>query len=344
MNVTIRQLRAFTALARAGSFTRAAASMHITQSALSGLIKELETQVGVKLVDRSTRRTRLSQTGLEFHSVATRLLKDLDCALDSIDDLKRLRRGVVRVAAPQLLASTLIPHVIASFLGKYPDVHVRLVDCGGDNPLTLTLRGEVDICVNPHREEISGLEADFLFDLPFMAVFQASHPFSAQAQIAWSDFVRAPVISLQGRFTSQLSIDLQRFTHVPTIRPSYEVGFMSTALSMVNAGLGVAACLPYAQALADLYGLQTRPLIDPEIRRQFFIYRRPHTSLSPATETFVHYLHEHMGDRSWDLAGPLTNSPPPPHGQGRAGGRGKVRVSRQRLALDGAASATSACG
>ena len=85
MDVTLRQLRAFAAVARTGSFTRAAESLHITQSALSGLIKELESQVGVRLVDRNTRRIRLSEAGEEFRAVTTRLLRDLDNALEDID-------------------------------------------------------------------------------------------------------------------------------------------------------------------------------------------------------------------------------------------------------------------
>ena len=63
MNFTLRQLRAFLALARTGSFTLAAESLYITQSALSGLIKDLEQTLGTKLVDRSTRRVYLTDTG-----------------------------------------------------------------------------------------------------------------------------------------------------------------------------------------------------------------------------------------------------------------------------------------
>ncbi len=136
MEVTLRQLRAFTALARTGGFTRAAESLHITQSALSGLIKELETQLGVRLVDRNTRRIQLSEVGREFHSVATRILRDLDGALENIDNLKRLRRGIVRIAAPQLMASTLIPEVIASFRREHPDIQVHLLDCAVENAIT----------------------------------------------------------------------------------------------------------------------------------------------------------------------------------------------------------------
>ena len=101
MNVSLRQLRAFVAVAHSGSFTDAAASLHITQSALSGLIKELESALGVQVVQRSTRKVQLSAIGAEFLPLAARILQDLDGALQAIVDLKSLKSGVVRVAVPQ---------------------------------------------------------------------------------------------------------------------------------------------------------------------------------------------------------------------------------------------------
>jgi len=300
MDVTLRQLRAFAALARTGGFTRAAESLHITQSALSGLIKELESQLGVRLVERNTRRIQLSEVGREFHSVTTRILRDLDGALENIDNLKRLRRGIVRIAAPQLLASTLIPEVIAGFRREYPDVQIHLQDCAVENAITQALRGEVDIGVGPHREGLTELAAEPLFNLPFMAVFPPGHPLESLDRVRWADLVRYPLILLQGQFTDRLAVDLYRMADIPAIHPSHEVAFMSTALSMVGAGLGVTAGLPYAQTLVDQYGLRMRLLQDPVIRRQFFIYSRLLTSPPPATQAFVGHLHQHVARRDWD--------------------------------------------
>lgn len=301
MDVTLRQLRAFTAVARTGSFTRAAESLHITQSALSGLIKELESQVGVRLVDRNTRRIRLSEAGEEFHSVATRLLRDLDGALEDIDKLKRLRRGIVRIAAPQLMSSTLIPEVIAGFQAAHPDIRVRLVDCAVEDAIAQALHGEVDVSIGPYREGLNELAADPLLDLPFMAVFPAGHPLESADQTTWSNLVHYPLIALRGQFTEQLAMDLHGKVAMAAMRPRHEVAFMSTALSMVNAGLGVTTCLPYARTLVDLYGLRMRLLHDPEVRRQFFVYSHRHASLSPAAEAFVNYLHEHVGQQEWGV-------------------------------------------
>ncbi|MGY6126859.1 LysR family transcriptional regulator (plasmid) [Paraburkholderia strydomiana] len=66
MNVTLRQLRAFRAVAEAGSFTDAAKQLHLTQAALSSLVKELEGIIGIRLFDRSTRSTKLSSAGADF--------------------------------------------------------------------------------------------------------------------------------------------------------------------------------------------------------------------------------------------------------------------------------------
>lgn len=299
MEVTLRQLRAFTALARTGGFTRAAESLHITQSALSGLIKELESQLGVRLVDRSTRRIQLSAIGLEFHSVATRILRELDSALENIDNIKRLRRGIVRMAAPQLMASTLIPEVIASFKQAHPDIQIHLQDCAVDNAIAQVVRGEVDFSIGPHRQGMADLETTPLLDLPFMAIFPKGHPLEAQAEISWEELVRYPMIALQGQFTDRLALDLYQTKSIPTINPSQEVAFMSTALSMVSANLGVTAGLPYSERLVEIYGLCMKPLVKPVVNRQFLIYQRQHSSLPPAAEVFVQYLFEYVEERDW---------------------------------------------
>jgi DNA-binding transcriptional LysR family regulator len=101
MNVTLRQLRAFRAVVEHGSFTEAARTLHLSQAALSGLVKELESQVGVRLLDRSTRNVAPSEVGEAFLPHVGRVLGDLDEALASLANLKELRRGLVRVAAPE---------------------------------------------------------------------------------------------------------------------------------------------------------------------------------------------------------------------------------------------------
>src|SRR5574338_622948 len=122
MNITLRQLRAFVAVACTGSFTLAAERLFVTQSALSGLIKELEQSLGVRLFDRSTRRIELSDVGRGIFPLIDKILLDLDRVIDEVTNLKALKKGLARVAAPQLMACTLLPEVIGSFHGAFPEI------------------------------------------------------------------------------------------------------------------------------------------------------------------------------------------------------------------------------
>src|SRR3546814_12769577 len=75
--------------------------MHLSQAALSGLVKELESRLGVRLLDRNTRSVSASVVGTAFEPMVRRVLADLDEALENVTNLKELRRGLVRVDATE---------------------------------------------------------------------------------------------------------------------------------------------------------------------------------------------------------------------------------------------------
>ena len=244
MNVTLRQLRAFVAVARTGSFTLAAESLFITQSALSGLIKELEQALGLRLFDRSTRRLQLSDAGSDLVTHIEKILLDLDGVIDEVGKLKALQRGLVRVAVPQLMACTLMPGLMASFRHDHPQVQLRLVDTLVEQVINRVFAGEVDFGLGPERAPNSDIEATQLFELPFMAALPADHRLACQRALRWADLAGDPLITLQGQFTERLATDLGAARRSVTLEPANEVAFMSTALSMVAAGLGLTICIP----------------------------------------------------------------------------------------------------
>lgn len=300
MNVTLRQLRAFVAVAKSASFTEAASQLHITQSALSGLIKELESALGVQVVYRSTRKVQVSEVGSEFLPLAVRILQDLDEAFHTIHDLKTLKSGVVRVAAPQLMACTLMPEVIAAFSKQYPAVQIRLSDCAVEAVQSKVHSGEVDFAIGPEREVSHEITAHSLFEIPFVAVFPPDHPLGKLKRVTWAELSHYPLISLQGEYTRMLSADLQAASGTLTLSPDIEVTFMTTALSMVNAGLGVTICLPYAASLLDLYGLQNRPLLTPKLNRKFYLLTKKDRPLSPAAQGVADFMREYVARQKWN--------------------------------------------
>ena len=300
MKVTLRQLRAFIEVARAKSFTDAAARLYITQSALSGLIKDLERGVGVQLVHRTTRSIQLTRIGADFLPLAQRTLDDLERALGSISE--SLDGGRVRIAVPQLMACTLLPQVISAFAAEHPKIEVLVADSIVEDISSRVLSGEVDLGIGPERPSSEELVARPLIDMPFLAVFPEGHPLGQQDQVPWAELARHPLISLRGDYTRMLNSELLKSPAHIEFNPAFEVTFMSTALSMVSSGLGVTTCLRYAASLLDLHRLHTRPLVDPVIIRRFHIYTRSDRPLGPAAQCFTEYLIAHAHEHGWGVA------------------------------------------
>jgi len=301
MNPTLRQMRAFVALAKTGNFTLAAQYMHVTQSALSGLIKELEQTLGVRVVDRSTRRIALTETGNELYPLFSQMIDDLDRALANIADQAQLRKGIVRVAVPQLMACTLLPQVIAAWRARYPDIRISLSDSPVEAVTTRVLSGETDFGIGPERDSAPQLEARELMEMPFEAVVPPDHPLAKRRRLGWSDLAAHPLITLRGQFTERLLADMGsggrdgKAGSADPLRPAHEVTYMTTALAMVASGLGVTVCMPYAAPLVRLHGLRMLPLDAPVLTRRFFVYTREQRSLSPAAAAFIAFLFDWVG-------------------------------------------------
>ena len=138
--------------------------------------------------------------------------------------------------------------------------------------------------------------------MPFVAVFPAAHPLSANKRVTWKDVLRYPLISLQGEYTQMLRADIQAASVGLTFNPKSEVAFMTTAISMVSAGLGVTVCLPYAQSLIRQYGLQTRALTLPTVRRDFHLLTKNDRVLSPAAQAFAEFLVAYVEQQKWVMS------------------------------------------
>lgn len=304
MSPSLRQMRAFVALAKTGSFTLAAEHLHVTQSALSGLIKELEQVLGVRVVERNTRKSQLSEIGRELYPLFDKMLQDLDGAILDIANRKALKKGMVRVAAPQMLSCTLLPEAIAAYRQAHPEVQVRLVDCPVENVPGRVFSGEVDFGIGPERDPTPEIAAQELFDMPFVLVFPDNHPLGQRARVTWADVNDYPFIALQGQFTERLLRDMHSSFRELSLNPYNEVTFMTTALAMVNARLGITVCLPYAEPMVKRYGLQMRLLEEPELTRRFFLYTKTGRAPSPAAESFTAFLLDYVADHEWNATVP----------------------------------------
>jgi DNA-binding transcriptional LysR family regulator len=292
MHLTLRQLRAFDAVAETGSFTAAAARLHLTQSALSVLVRELEREMGVQLFDRHTRRVLLSEAGRAFQPSVQRLLADLAGAVAGVTELRDQKRGLLRLAAPQLMACTLMPRVISAYRARHPDVEVRLIDTLPEHLLDGLASGEAELAVGQDVDvDAAAIERRTLFRDRHWLICPPDHAFARRRQVRWSElgpytFI-APTRDFRQRVLPELDADARAFLMQASTQ---EVSYMTTALGMVAAGLGLTVCPTYSASLVEAHGLRMVKLGRPDFHREVCVYAAARRSLSPAAAGFVQIL------------------------------------------------------
>lgn len=176
--------------------------LHLTQSALSVLVRELETEVGVRLFDRHTRRVVLSQAGQEFQPAVQRMLADLSAAVDGMAELRDKKRGVLRLAAPQLMACTLMPRVIAAYRSLFPDVDVRLADTLPEHLRDGIASSDVELAIGPDIDVDETLTRRPLFKGRHWLVCPPGHALASRRSMAWHGVISHRRRSSRPRVTS----------------------------------------------------------------------------------------------------------------------------------------------
>jgi DNA-binding transcriptional LysR family regulator len=287
MNVTLRQLRAFVEVARCGGFTAAARKLHLTQSATSLLLRELEGQLGLSLLDRTTRQIALTDAGREFYDSAERLLADLEHAVANTQDLVQKRRGRVTVATSPFLAATLLPDVIARFQATHPAITVRVADQPTEQVLRLVNNGDADIGFGVFPQVEDALEREPMLRHQLGAMVPADWPLAQRRRrLAWAELAGQPMIGLAPASGFRTLTDplLHREGVPENLR--FEVGHLGTAVGLVEAGLGVTVVPAYVGALMRSTRARFIELHEPVVHRDVELVWRAGRSLSPGAHAF----------------------------------------------------------
>lgn len=308
MNVTFRQLRAFAAVSALGSFTAAAGQLHVTQSALSVLIRELERTLGTRLFDRHTRSVRLTEAGRDFLPHVDQIFVELDAGAASVAGLRDKHRGSLRIGAPQLMACTLMPRVIAAFRLVHPAIDVKLVDTLPELMVQRVAGGDVDMAIGPDMPvgpEL--LRRPVLRDRHWL-ICRPDHVLATRGRARWADVAHHPFIAPTRDFMKRLVPELAAQPRPVRIEPAFEVSYMTTALGLAASGLGVTACPSYSKPIVQGYGLAMMPLVAPVFYREVCAFTLAGRSLSPAAEAFVATLDEVV---RYDADGSIVSGRPP---------------------------------
>jgi DNA-binding transcriptional LysR family regulator len=290
MNVTLRQLRALVLVGQLGSFTRAAQAMHLSQSALSMLVRELEASMGARLVDRTTRSVSLTVAGSELVAGTQQVLADLERAIGRVDELVAKQRGRVVLAAPLVLSSALLPPALAAFRRAYPGIELVLHDTLPSQVLPQVRSGAADLGIGSFSPAEADLQRRLLFREAMVAAYAPGHPFRRRRRLGWGDLSGQPLLVMRpGSVFRDLTEGGLQAAGVP-LDPAFEADFVGSLVGLAGAGVGVAIVPGYAMALTDPGRVHWQRLDGPLVEREVLLVHRAGRSLSPAAQALVEVL------------------------------------------------------
>ncbi|HSV81817.1 MAG TPA: LysR family transcriptional regulator [Ramlibacter sp.] len=286
MNVTLRQLQVFVAVAEALHFTRAADSLQLSQSSVSTQIKELEAILGLRLFDRHTRMLRLTQAGAEILPLARKAVADLESVIGSSAQLKTLGRGRVSMAVASVQAALVMPRLIREFCIANPGVKVVLHDVAQDEVLEMVRAGEVDFGLGTASGSRHDLGSRTLWSEAFVAVLPADHPMARKRELTWRDLKDVPIIGPRPDNPVREQLDFSLAREGIALTRLYEVSLPLTIVGMVEGGLGIGVMTISMSRVIRALGLTIKEITRPVIKREVALVFHPDRSLSPAAQTF----------------------------------------------------------
>jgi LysR family cyn operon transcriptional activator len=263
--VELRHLHYFLSIAETSSFTRAAASLHVTQPTLSHQIRQLEREIGKPLFDRMGRGVRLTEPGKVLQDYARRAIKEIQSGLRAVAELDGLVHGKLAVGVFRTYSSSPLPDVLAQFSLRHPGVEVTVKQLSLRDIERELVEGGIHIGIGYLPITSDRLVVDPLFAVPLALVVSKSHPLFRRRKIGIRDLQDQPLVLLSREFPLRQLIERRLAHHRVTPRIVMEMNANDAVLSTVRSG--ALATILTARELRDAGNLRSVMLDDPELSR-----------------------------------------------------------------------------
>lgn len=290
MDLNLREIRAFVAVAQTGSFTRAAAKLNVSQPALTVQIRRLEETLGARLFDRNSRMVTLTSVGRELLPVLHKSLADMQRVLDDARALGDGSRGTVRIACLPSFAAGRLPALIRDFRAEAPGVTFEIRDVVASMVNQLVRAGEFDLGVT--GGEVTDAELEILHSAQdrLMVVCPRAHPLAKKRRVAAADLAGYPLVLTAAGTSVRAIVDTAFDEAGRTPEIACEPTYMMTAVAMVRAGLGITilpGSAPEIRAERELVG---RPIDDRRFIRPIALIKKRARTLPPVALAFAEAL------------------------------------------------------
>lgn len=291
MNVTLRQLRVFCAVYERRSFTAAAEEMHMTQSAVSKLCAELESEIGLPLFERTTRRVVPRDGASELYRYAQEVLDTMRLAGRRLSALRTLGQGEVSIASSPMLMYGLLAKVIERFHAKHPNVLLDLHELTTDETVDFVRTGRCDFGIVSFTSDDPQLNARVIYSQPLLLACSVDHPLATKEQVGWGEVSDHEHVTLRSAYSTRRTIDRILRAQGLDLQSKIQAGTLATALKLVRSNLGVTLIPGYAREAAYELGLKVVPIVEDErLAHELSLLTRRGLQPSIAASAFIEEL------------------------------------------------------
>ena len=294
MNIELRHLRYFIAVAETLHFGRAAEQLHMSQPPLSQQIQILEQQIGARLFDRNNRNVRLTPAGKQFLQQAWLIIEQVNQAADRAGRIHRGELGEITIGFTS--STPFIQRISASLLAfrqQHPAVHIQMVETNTKQQIEPLLTGKFDMGVMRNTALPEALSYRLLLREALVAVVHRDHPLAKQAsgKISILQLASQPFVFFDRKVGTALYDEtlllLKQFAITPYI--TQEVGEAMTIIGLVSAGLGV-SILPASFARIRVDSIRYLELEEPEAMTEVWLVTLRDKELSAPAQMLINLM------------------------------------------------------
>ena len=291
-NVTLRQMRAFAAVARLGSFTRAAEELHLTQPAVSQQLKLLETEVGMPLFEHMGRKWRLTAAGTELLPYARQAIELLREAGESLSAMRGLKRGELKLGAVST-AKYFAPLLLRTFTPAFPEVTIKFSVGNREEVIQQLAGNDIDLVIMGRPPRELETEAEPFARHPLVIIAAPDHPLAGKRHIQLKSLAKENFVIREPGSGTRASMEHVFRDRGATFRVSMEVSSNETIKQAVMAGMGISFISMHTIALELKAGkLVVLDIVGGPIMRDWYVIHLRDKRLSPVAAAFRSFLLE----------------------------------------------------
>jgi LysR family transcriptional regulator, carnitine catabolism transcriptional activator len=293
MEINTRQLRAFRLVAQHRNFTRAAEALFITPSGLSVLIKALESRVGFRLFDRTTRQVELTPHGQQLLAVIQRSLDELDAAIANIGRSAQRSNQSISLGTTPLVAANVLPPAMREFRQQRPDLRIQLFDADLPTLIRMVEASELDMSLGIFKA-MAGVRREPFFRFSLMVARPAKDYRPARATTTWSALDGETLISLSSGHPHQQLIDKHLAQAGAKVKIGSVVNLLDTQIALVEAEEGIAIIPSFGMPACRNRKVVVSQLINPVARLDFHLISSRGKELPPEAQEFTSFLKSYI--------------------------------------------------